>query len=185
MPPKTDPRGREYGRRLIPQLIDDIASTDPLREAFQFPRTNDPKDGWQVMTFREYANAINRCATMIIEKCGEAAEGSFPTIAYIGPQDARYVVMIFAAVKVGYRVGLYIFLSFLSMFVSSMGAHPRTIGIIHFTAELRAGPAEPVRESRMPHLGLCVHVSLRGSAVAEKEGDERFRSEQFRRLVLA
>lgn len=118
MAPKTDPRGREYGRRLIPQVIDEIASTDPLREAFQFPRTDNPKDGWRSMTFKDYANAINRCARMINEICGEAIEGSFPTIAYIGPQDARYVVMIFAAVKVGYRVGLQTFhnISSISLF---------------------------------------------------------------------
>ncbi|KAJ4413894.1 putative NRPS-like protein biosynthetic cluster [Gnomoniopsis sp. IMI 355080] len=104
---KRGPLGGEYGHRLIPQVIDDIAAEDPLREAFQFPRTEDPKDGWDTITFENYANAINRCAWMIIETCGKSTEGSFPTIAYIGPQDARYVVMIFAAVKVGYRA-LYI-----------------------------------------------------------------------------
>jgi acyl-coenzyme A synthetase/AMP-(fatty) acid ligase len=104
MTSKSGSKSGDFGRRLIPHVIDDIAHEDPLREAFQFPRTDNPKDGWRSLTFKEYANAINRCAWMIVKTCGEAAENSFPTIAYIGPQDARYVVMIFAAVKVGYRV---------------------------------------------------------------------------------
>lgn len=98
---------RDYGRRLIPHVIDNIAREDPNREAFQSPRTDNPKDGWATITFENYANAINRCARMIIDTCGKPSSGSFPTIAYIGPQDARYVVMIFAAVKAGYRVSFY------------------------------------------------------------------------------
>ncbi|KAL9080499.1 MAG: hypothetical protein Q9157_000733 [Trypethelium eluteriae] len=93
----------EYGRRLVPNVIDEIACKDPQREAFQIPRSDDPKDGWKAITFNDYANAINRSALEIFETCGKAAEDKFPTIAYIGPQDARYVVIMVAAVKAGYK----------------------------------------------------------------------------------
>jgi hypothetical protein len=96
----------EYGRRLIPNVIDQLGRTYPQREAFQAPRTDNPKDGWKIITFKAYANAINRCALKIIERCGDAPPGVFPTIAYIGPQDARYVVFMVAAVKAGYQVRL-------------------------------------------------------------------------------
>lgn len=93
-------------RRLVPNIIDELAKTDPEREAFSIPRSSDPKDGWKAVTFRDYANAINRAAHRLVETCGVASPGSFPTIAYIGPNDARYVVVLVAAVKAGYKVTL-------------------------------------------------------------------------------
>lgn len=82
----------EYGRRLVPNVIDEAAHETPEREAFSIPRSTNPGDGWRVVTFKDYANAINRCCHMIVERCGKAPEGTFPTIAYIGPNDARYYV---------------------------------------------------------------------------------------------
>ncbi|KAI1134702.1 acetyl-CoA synthetase-like protein [Hypoxylon sp. FL0543] len=93
-----------YGRRLVPHIIDEIAKTDPGREAFSIPRSSDPKDGWKAVTFKEYANAINYNARKIVETCGTPSPGSFPTIAYIGPNDARYVVILVGAIKAGYKV---------------------------------------------------------------------------------
>lgn len=92
-----------YGRRLLPNIIDDHAHQEPEREAFQIPRSSDPKDGWRVVTWEACANAINHAAHRIIEKCGQPEEGSFPTIAYIGPNDARYLVIMVAANKAGYK----------------------------------------------------------------------------------
>ncbi|KAI1383800.1 acetyl-CoA synthetase-like protein [Hypoxylon trugodes] len=93
----------EYGRRLAPHIIDGFAKTDPGREAFTIPRSSDPKDGWRSITFKEYANAINHSAHKIVEACGTPSPGSFPTIAYIGPNDARYIVILIAAIKAGYK----------------------------------------------------------------------------------
>lgn len=81
-----------YGKRLIPNIIDEFAQNEPDREAFQIPRSSDPKDGWKVVTFKDYANAINHVARRIIDICGKPKENAFPTISYIGPNDARYVV---------------------------------------------------------------------------------------------
>jgi acyl-CoA synthetase (AMP-forming)/AMP-acid ligase II len=81
-----------YGRRLIPNIIDDFARDEPAREAFQIPRSSNPQDGWKVVTWKDYANAVNHVAHRIIEICGRPEKNTFPTIAYIGPNDARYVV---------------------------------------------------------------------------------------------
>jgi hypothetical protein len=97
----------DYGRRLIPHIIDDVASQDPQREIFLSPRSSEPKDGWAPTTFGEYANAINRCARDIVDRYGEAPRGGFPTIAYIGPQDARYLVLVVATIKAGYQVYIH------------------------------------------------------------------------------
>lgn len=58
------------------------------------------------------ANAVNRCAHRIVEVCGKPEKDSFPTIAYLGPNDARYIVMMIAAVKAGYAVSIPIPLTF-------------------------------------------------------------------------
>lgn len=81
-----------YGKRLIPRIIDETASQHPDREVFQIPVSSNPQDGWKIVTWKQYANAVNHVAHRIIETCGEPNPGSFPTIAYIGPNDARYVV---------------------------------------------------------------------------------------------
>jgi acyl-CoA synthetase (AMP-forming)/AMP-acid ligase II len=93
-----------YGRRLLHHVVDEVARTDPERECFSIPRSSDPKDGWKPVTYKQYANAINYVAHRIIDTCGPAPAGTFPTIAYIGPNDARYVVIVLAAVKAGYKV---------------------------------------------------------------------------------
>lgn len=93
-----------YGRRLVPSTIDEIARSEPHREAFQIPCSDQPTDGWSVVTFRDYANAVNLRAHSIVESCGSPFEDVFPTLAYVGPQDARYLVFLVAAVKAGYKV---------------------------------------------------------------------------------
>lgn len=93
-----------HGKRLAPQMIEQRAQENPNGEAFSIPRSDDPKDGWKPISWKEYNNAINLVAHKIIEECGEPSPGSFPTIAYIGGNDARYVVMVIAAIKAGFKV---------------------------------------------------------------------------------
>ncbi|KAK7968053.1 uncharacterized protein PG986_002330 [Apiospora aurea] len=95
--------GPQYGRRLIPNVIDQLARDEPDREAFQIPRSQNPQDGWTSVTFRQYADAISLQAHEIVKSCGKAPDGAFPTLAYIGSQDARYVVFLVSAVKAGYQ----------------------------------------------------------------------------------
>ena len=94
----------EYGHRLLPHVIDDKALANPHGEALSVPRSDNPADGWKAISWKEYANAINYATRKIVAEWGQAAPGTNPTIAYIGPNDARYVVLIIAAVKAGYKV---------------------------------------------------------------------------------
>lgn len=95
--------GISYGRRLIPHVIDDFAQEQPGAEVFQIPRSSDPKGGWKKITAQAFANAVNRCAHRIVETCGPAPKDTFPTIAYIGPNDARYLVIFAGCIKSGYK----------------------------------------------------------------------------------
>ncbi|WYZ39099.1 hypothetical protein EsH8_III_001013 [Colletotrichum jinshuiense] len=93
----------QYGKRLIPQIIDEIAQSEPNREFLSVPRSSNPKDGWKPITFKQIANAVNRIAQRIIDKRGKPEPGSFPTLTYIGPNDARYMVIMVACIKAGYK----------------------------------------------------------------------------------
>ncbi|KAF3760043.1 hypothetical protein M406DRAFT_95652 [Cryphonectria parasitica EP155] len=92
-----------YGRRLLPTLVDQIATQDPTRECLSIPRSSEPSDGWKVVDWKSMANAVNRCAHRIVELFGKPEENTFPTIAYIGPNDVRYIVTMIASVKAGYK----------------------------------------------------------------------------------
>lgn len=95
----------DYGRRLIPNIIDENVRMHPQREAFMTQWSDSLENDWRAVTWKQYANAINRCAHEIDGACGKAPKGRFPTLAYIGPQDVRYIVFMVAAVKAGYVVG--------------------------------------------------------------------------------
>lgn len=83
-----------HGKRLIPHIIDQKASQEPQKECFQIACSSLPEDGWRTITFGQFANAINKCCHHIVARCGRPARDTFPTIAYIGPNDARYLVSV-------------------------------------------------------------------------------------------
>lgn len=93
-----------YGQRIFVKLIDDIALNEPRRTLLSIPRSANPKDGWQDLSFGVFANAINRLSHWIKDQVGLAQEGTFPTVAYIGPNDVRYLIVLAATIKTGYKV---------------------------------------------------------------------------------
>ncbi|KXH49398.1 thioester reductase domain-containing protein [Colletotrichum nymphaeae SA-01] len=93
----------QYGKRLIPQVLDEVAKSEPNREFISVPRSSDPQDGWKPISYKQIANAVNRIAQRIIDKRGKPEPGSFPTLTYIGPNDARYMIIMIACIKAGYK----------------------------------------------------------------------------------
>lgn len=92
----------QCGRRLLPVLIDEIASSSATRPFVAIPKASDPKDGFIDINYFTFARAINKCAWWIEKELGRGQ--LFETIAYIGPLDLLYPILIFAAVKTGYKV---------------------------------------------------------------------------------
>lgn len=130
-----------YGRRLLPTLVDKISIQDPTRECFQIPRSSSIADGWKVITWKDMANAVNRAAHRMVELCGKPEPGSFPTIAYIGPNDIRYVVTILASIKAGYQVGPGP-VERSGTLVSRVAN--MLLGFVHLAKKLKRRPAQPV-----------------------------------------
>ncbi|KAF4633769.1 hypothetical protein G7Y89_g4340 [Cudoniella acicularis] len=90
------------GKRPIPTVIDELAITDPTRVIFSVPLTANIKDGFEDITFDALSRAINRCAWWM-ERTLRRSE-TFETLNYVGPQDLRYVVLLFASIKTGYKL---------------------------------------------------------------------------------
>ncbi|OLN81296.1 Iterative polyketide synthase CazM 10 [Colletotrichum chlorophyti] len=79
------------GQRTALAIVDERATYEPDRECFATPYTSNTRDGWRAVTYKEVANAVNYVAHSILTKCGTPPPNTFPTIAYIGPNDARYM----------------------------------------------------------------------------------------------
>ena len=92
----------QFGSRLLPQVVDELARSCPERIYASIPLSSDPLHGFQDVTILELAQAVSRFAWLLDEKLGKST--TFETLAYVGPSDLRYVVVFLAAVKCGYRV---------------------------------------------------------------------------------
>ncbi|KAM5348626.1 hypothetical protein ACJ41O_008450 [Fusarium nematophilum] len=90
------------GKRLLPSLVDEIAASDPDRIFYSVAKTTGPADGFQDINARTFARAVNRCSWHIEKHLGRGH--GFPTLAYIGPQDVVYAILVLACVKTGFKL---------------------------------------------------------------------------------
>ncbi|KAI5925271.1 acetyl-CoA synthetase-like protein [Camillea tinctor] len=89
----------DCGRRLPPALLDEIATKDPDRVLYSIPKTNNMQDGFQDITSKIAANAVNRCAHWLKQTLGADKSRVF---CYLGPLDLRYIILVMAAPKAGH-----------------------------------------------------------------------------------
>ena len=89
-----------YGRRLIASRIDELAHQNPNAVWISISSAR-PAEGFRDVTWGEGANAINRAAWWLESKLGNGS-GQGP-IAYMGPQDIRYILLLVAAIKTKHR----------------------------------------------------------------------------------
>ncbi|KAF5671682.1 nonribosomal peptide synthetase [Fusarium heterosporum] len=92
--------GSDFEPQAMITRIDKIASEDPTRPFTWIPATDNPRDGWKAVTFLQLTNAINHLAHAIFNMTKGSAD-EFPTVAYIGPNDVRYPMMLLACVRAG------------------------------------------------------------------------------------
>src|SRR5271170_6641399 len=101
--PLAAPTMRQHARpspkRLLPNIVDFNAISLPTRVYALIPRSVSLSDGLQALTYKDFANAINRVSWWLDGVLGESL--AFDTFAYIGPKDIRYSVLAVAAIKTG------------------------------------------------------------------------------------
>lgn len=91
----------QYGRRLPPALLDEIAAEDPERVLYSIARTENMRDGFRDINYKTVANAVNRCAHWLRQTLGTEKSRVF---CYLGPLDPRYMILVMAAPKAGHIV---------------------------------------------------------------------------------
>jgi hypothetical protein len=92
-----------YGKRLVVHVVDELASKTPERVWATVTKSHsDIENGFQNITFKQLANAVNYASWEISKMHGRS--NNFQVIAYLGVSDVRYAIYMFAAIKAGYQV---------------------------------------------------------------------------------
>ncbi len=89
------------GHRPIVYKVEEMAAAQPNRLMMLKPRSSRPEDGWEPVTRKAFADAVNCAARAIFDTVKQDSADEFPTVAYIGPNDIRYGIMMIAAIKAG------------------------------------------------------------------------------------
>ena len=79
----TPEGGANYGRRLIPTLVDEMAASKPDHVYASLPRNKDFTAGFDKVTSLDLARAVNRAAFWIHHEISKNVH--FDTVAYLGP----------------------------------------------------------------------------------------------------
>ena len=88
---------------ILNNIVDCRAKRSPRALYAEFPVSpTSYKDGYRKITYEILANAVNGAAWWLDKTLGPSK--NFDTLAYIGPNDLRYNVLILGAVKAGYKV---------------------------------------------------------------------------------
>ncbi|KAL8673514.1 MAG: hypothetical protein Q9168_002071 [Polycauliona sp. 1 TL-2023] len=100
---ESPPVSSHRNKQLLNNIVDGTARARPSAIYAEVPRSFDSyESGYRRITYRALANAINGVAWWLRRELGQSQ--SHQTLAYIGPNDLTYVVMILGAVKAGYKL---------------------------------------------------------------------------------
>ncbi|KAF2472981.1 putative NRPS-like enzyme [Lindgomyces ingoldianus] len=91
-----------YGTRLLPQALDELASSTPHRLYASIPRERDLSHGFLDVTCEDMARCVNFMASWITSRLEPSQD--FETLAYIGIPDLRSAAIFLGAVKAGFKV---------------------------------------------------------------------------------
>jgi hypothetical protein len=99
----TTPESRpSFGRRTLPQALDDLASLPSERLYASVPIDRDLSGGFIDVSCRDMAGYVNFMAHKIASHFGVSTD--FTTLAYVGIPDLRSAAVFLGAVKCGYKV---------------------------------------------------------------------------------
>ncbi|KAK0767222.1 hypothetical protein N5P37_000956 [Trichoderma harzianum] len=95
----------QSGQRLLVNIVDGYAASDPQRVFIYQPVSSNLEDGYRPITFKDVSNAVNHVAGELLQQASEniSQTDSFPTVAYIGPSDVRYVIIMLACIKAHHK----------------------------------------------------------------------------------
>ncbi|PWY83843.1 transferase family protein [Aspergillus sclerotioniger CBS 115572] len=89
-----------YGKRLIPQIMDNLAATEPERTVFSLTTLSGGSLGFRHISASTFTRAVDKTAWWLRGQLGKL--DSIQPVGYIGPHDLRHVLLTYACVKAGY-----------------------------------------------------------------------------------
>ena len=98
----TQSSSPSFGRRTLPQALDDLASLPSDRLYASIPKDRDLSEGFLDVSCRDMARCVNFMADWIAGHVGVSTD--FATLAYVGIPDLRSAAVFLGAVKCGYKV---------------------------------------------------------------------------------
>lgn len=94
-----------WRNELTPNIVDHLANVTPTSPYALYPRSPTTyEEGYQTVTYKDFANAINALTWWLHETLGPSTNSE--VLAYIGPNDIRYNALLIGAMKTGYVVYL-------------------------------------------------------------------------------
>uniref|UniRef100_A0A0B7KRU7 Carrier domain-containing protein n=1 Tax=Bionectria ochroleuca TaxID=29856 RepID=A0A0B7KRU7_BIOOC len=89
-----------YGRRLIPQIMDELAAVQPERIVFSLAALSGNTLEQKHVSARTFTKAVDKTAWWLHSQVGKP--DSIQPVGYIGPHDLRHILLTYACVKAGY-----------------------------------------------------------------------------------
>ncbi|KAH7140156.1 hypothetical protein B0J13DRAFT_446289 [Dactylonectria estremocensis] len=80
---------QDYGKRLIPQILDSLAAIDPDRIIYSVAKSADISQGLRHVSARNFAQAVDKTAWWLQNEVGKST--TFQTVGYIGPREALFL----------------------------------------------------------------------------------------------
>jgi hypothetical protein len=74
----------DYGRRLLPRILDDLASAEPDRILYSISTSSDTFQGFQQVSARTFAKAVDKTAWLLRGQIG--GRSTLQSVGYIGPR---------------------------------------------------------------------------------------------------
>ncbi|KAB8245385.1 hypothetical protein BDV35DRAFT_405853 [Aspergillus flavus] len=140
------------GNRLLPHIVDNDAETNPNGTFGLILKDNDNPNQWIPLTRRQLAQAVNHVAWWFEQTVTEHCDTT--TVAYIGPNDIRYVICAIALAKVGYK-------TFLPSTRNSAEANAHLLDAVGCNCLLWGGQSHPAHgQALVPDLQVWQFPSL-------------------------
>ena len=100
--PTTKSQHEMNCNQLLPTVIDDRAISDPDGAFTKVPILNSYDNGYQVVTNANLAAAVDYVARLISSEFGQSNDHE--CIAYLGLSDLRYIIVLLAGIKTGFKL---------------------------------------------------------------------------------
>lgn len=89
-------------RITLPELVSRRADERPEGIFARIPVGPAYSDGFKDVTNMQLHNAVNSAIALLLKTYGKS--NTFETLAYIGPTDLRYFIIMLAGIKTDYKV---------------------------------------------------------------------------------